>query len=58
MVIIVLLSIFYICFVLCGGYKVNWNVTDPNPDWNVDQLRVYEIKKLERQIKSAVTPTF
>ena len=30
---------------------INWNVDDINPHWDEDQVRVYHIRRLQRQIQ-------
>jgi len=36
------------CFTSRGG--INYDVDEANPDWDVDQLRVYQIRRLQRQL--------
>ena len=45
------------CYRDCAGSgsmsNINWEVEMADPNWDADQLRVYEIRRLQRQLEEA-----
>jgi len=40
-----------VIFKILGNTNIDWNVDEPNQNWDDDQLRVYYVRRLRRQIE-------